>query len=75
MLDEITEINSQHTLSITEEVPETTVANWCMETLGRLPRTEEILTWQNLTIRVLRVVKQRVMEIKVIVDSNTEKNI
>jgi CBS domain containing-hemolysin-like protein len=47
------------------EVPDTTIANWIMETLGRLPKTDEVLTWQDLTIKVLKVLKQRVMEVKV----------
>jgi len=48
-----------------ESPPDTTVANWIMETLGRLPHVNEILTWNYLTIRVLKVIKQRVMEVKV----------
>jgi len=55
-----------------EEIPDTTVANWIMENLGRLPRNGEIINWKNLSIKVLRVVKQRVMEVKVTVD-NTEE--
>ena len=53
-----------------EEIPDTTVANWIMETLGRLPRSGESLCWKNLTIKVLRVIKQRVMEVKVIVNED-----
>jgi CBS domain containing-hemolysin-like protein len=45
--------------------PETTIANWVMENLGRLPRAGEILEWQNLSIQVQRIVKQRIMEVKV----------
>jgi len=52
--------------TIDAEIPDTTVANWIMETLGRLPRAGEVLSWENLTIKVLRVVRQRVMEVKVI---------
>jgi len=48
--------------------PNTTVANWIMENLGRLPRVNEFLTWNNLTIKVLKVIKQRVMEVKVCVE-------
>jgi CBS domain containing-hemolysin-like protein len=48
------------------EIPNTTIANWIMENLGRLPQINEILTWRNLTIKVLKVIKQRVMEVKVI---------
>jgi CBS domain containing-hemolysin-like protein len=48
-----------------DEIPDTTVANWIMESLGRLPRTGEKLTWHNLTIIVTRVLRHRVMEIKV----------
>ena len=48
-----------------EEIPDTTVANWIMEDLGRLPRAGETVNWKHLSIKVLRVVKQRVMEVKV----------
>ncbi|MDR2543826.1 MAG: hemolysin family protein [Treponema sp.] len=47
------------------EFPDTTVANWIMETLGRLPQTGEILNWNYLILEVLNVVKQRVTEVKV----------
>jgi len=50
-----------------EEMPDTTIANWILEKLGRLPQINEILTWRHLTIKVLKVIKQRVMEVKVIV--------
>jgi len=50
-----------------EELPNTTVANWIMENLGRLPKVNEDLTWKNLTIKVLKVIKQRVMEVRVTV--------
>jgi len=53
-----------------EDVPDTTVANWIMENLGRLPQINEVLTWRYLTITVLKVVKQRVMEVKVAIDDN-----
>ncbi|MCL2244007.1 MAG: hemolysin family protein [Treponema sp.] len=49
--------------------PGTTVANWIMETLGRLPRAGEKLKWHYLTVRVTKVSRQRVMEVKVIVSS------
>ena len=47
------------------EIPDTTAANWIMENLGRLPKVNEILTWNYLKIKVLKVTKQRVMEILV----------
>jgi CBS domain containing-hemolysin-like protein len=50
-----------------EEIPDTTIANWILENLGRLPQINEILTWRHLTIKVLKVIKQRVMEVKVTV--------
>jgi len=52
-----------------DQIPDTTVANWIVENLGRLPRINEVLTWHHLTIKVLKVVKQRVMEVKVTVTS------
>jgi CBS domain containing-hemolysin-like protein len=51
-----------------EEIPGTTVANWIMETLGRLPRSGETISWHYLKIVVLRVIKQRVTEVRVTVD-------
>jgi CBS domain containing-hemolysin-like protein len=48
-----------------ETVPDTTITNWIMEKLGRLPRTGEKLTWCNMTITVTRVMRHRVMEVKV----------
>jgi len=56
------------------EIPNTTISNWIMETLGRLPQINEILTWQNLTIKVIKVIKQRVMEVNVTVVAINENN-
>jgi len=53
------------------EVPDTTVANWIMENLGRLPRTGEMLCWHCLTFNVLKVIKQRVMDVKITIDPAT----
>ena len=58
-----------------DEVPGTTVANWCMETLGRLPLTGETLTWDYLTITVLKVTKHRIMEVKVVVEEQAVKHL
>ncbi|MCL2441168.1 MAG: hemolysin family protein [Treponema sp.] len=57
-----------------EEIPDTTVANWIMENLGRLPKVNEILTWQYLTFKVLKVIKQRVMEVNITVTPNEKNN-
>ena len=51
-----------------DEIPDTTVANWIMETLGGLPRPGETLYWQYLKIVVLKIIKQRVTEVRVTVD-------
>ena len=56
-----------------EEIPGTTVANWIMETLGRLPRSGETISWHYLKIVVLRIIKQRVTEVRVTVDLNAKK--
>jgi CBS domain containing-hemolysin-like protein len=48
-----------------DEIPETTVANWIMENLGRLAKTGETVTWHNLTIKVSKVFKHRVLEVNV----------
>jgi len=62
-------------LSVGEiEIPDTTIANWIMENLGRLPQNNEILTWQNLTIKVIKVIKQRVMEVNVTVAFEKKEN-
>jgi len=62
-------------LSVGEaEIPDTTIANWIMENLGRLPQINEILTWQNLTIKVIKVIKQRVMEVNVTVAFERKEN-
>jgi len=58
-----------------EEIPDTTVANWFMENLGRLPFTGEVLSWQYLTITVLKVIKHRVMEVRVTADINIDEQI
>jgi CBS domain containing-hemolysin-like protein len=52
-----------------DDVPATTVANWIMEKLGRMPRAGEKLTWRFLTISVLKVYRHRVLEVSVSVDS------
>jgi CBS domain containing-hemolysin-like protein len=59
--------------SAEEDVPDTTVANWVMESFGRLPRVGERLEWKNIVIRVSRVIKQRVMEVRIIIN-NIENN-
>ena len=55
-------------LSGFDEIPDTTVANWIMETLGRLPGINEVLSWNGLTINVIKVIKQRVMEVNITVN-------
>jgi CBS domain containing-hemolysin-like protein len=59
MLEKIADKKTQKA----EEVPDTTVANWCMENLGRLPRIGEKLEWNYLIITVSRVLRHRVIEI------------
>ena len=54
--------------------PDTTVANWIMENLGRLPRAGEKLTWHYLTISVTKVLRHRVMEVRVSVDAAVKAN-
>jgi len=63
----VTEENEYHdpVSAMLESAPDTTVANWIMENLGRLPQVDEAITWHNLSIKVFKVVKQRVMEVKV----------
>ncbi len=55
-------VNNEHD-NDTDEIPDTTVANWIMENLGRLPRVGEKLTWRYLTIQASKVLRQRVMEV------------
>lgn len=49
----------------TAEIPNTTIANWVMENLGRLPRAGEKLTWKNIIVIVSRVKRHRVLEVEV----------
>jgi CBS domain containing-hemolysin-like protein len=51
-----------------EDIPDTTVANWFMENLGRLPKSGETLEWHYLTARVARVIKHRVVDVNVTVN-------
>jgi CBS domain containing-hemolysin-like protein len=46
-----------------DDVPDTTVANWMMETLSRLPHPGEELDWRNLTFKASKVLKHRVLEV------------
>jgi CBS domain containing-hemolysin-like protein len=46
-----------------DDVPDTTVANWMMETLSRLPHQGEELAWRNLTFKASKVLKHRVLEV------------
>ena len=62
-----------HGQMLDDEIPNTTIANWIMETLGRLPRAGEILSWHYLKIAVIRVVRQRVMEVRITVDLSAVK--
>ena len=75
MLEAVTAGNAHNTSGIQadgeDSPPDTTVANWIMENLGRLPRTGEKLTWHYLTICVSRVLKQRVMEVIVNIDKTS----
>ncbi|MDR2953129.1 MAG: hemolysin family protein [Treponema sp.] len=50
-------------------IPDTTVANWIIEALGRLPHPGEELAWRNLTIKASKVLRHRVMEVTVSVRS------
>jgi CBS domain containing-hemolysin-like protein len=46
-----------------DDVPDTTVANWMMETLSRLPHQGEELDWRYLTLKASKVLKHRVLEV------------
>jgi len=70
MLDFIEKQSEQSSQAEPDEIPNTTVSNWIMENLGRLPKLDEELTWKNLTIKVLKVIKHRVMEVRVIIGGN-----
>ena len=58
--------NSQ-TGGLTEEaeLPNTTVGNWVLENMGRMPRAGEQFDWGNLRIKITRVHHHRVMEVEV----------
>jgi len=44
-----------------------------MENLGRLPSIGEAISWNYLTIRVIKVIKQRVMEVQVTMERAWDK--
>ena len=46
-----------------ENIPATTVGNWVMENIGRLPQAGEELVWHNLKIKVSKVFRHRIMEV------------
>ena len=60
-------IASAHAIN-NEEIPDTTVGNWIMENLGRIPHAGEEFVWNNLKIRVSKVLRHRVMEVIVSVN-------
>jgi CBS domain containing-hemolysin-like protein len=63
MVDFIGGKTSNNDLSEGDEIPDTTVGNWVMETKGSLPRVGERFDWHKLRIRVSRVQRHRVMEV------------
>jgi len=73
--DMLQEVDYETPMEMEDSIPDTTIANWIMENLGRLPRAGETLTWplQNdqthLEIKVLKIFKQRVTEVGVTVIS------
>jgi len=52
-----------------KDIPGTTIGNWIMENQGRLPQVGEEFIWNNLKIRVSGILRHRVIE--VIVSLNT----
>ena len=62
MLDSVLE---ERTID-TSEIPDTTVSNWIMEKLGRLPRVGEKLTYNGLIISVSKVLRHRVIEARAV---------
>jgi CBS domain containing-hemolysin-like protein len=58
-------LDTDEDASSEEDVPNTTVGNWVLETAGSLPRAKEEFTWRNLRITVTRVQRHRVMELQV----------
>jgi CBS domain containing-hemolysin-like protein len=53
------------------KIPNTTVGNWVMENLGHLPHMGEGFLWRGLRIQVSRVLRHRVMEVRVNVESGS----
>jgi len=66
------EIVTGKTFDSNDEIPDTTVANWFMENLGRLPFSGEVLSWHYLTITILKVIKHRITEVRVTVNFKTD---
>lgn len=55
----------------TDDVPDTTIGNWVLETAGGLPRPGQQITWRELQITVSRVQRHRIMEVIVRIENCT----
>ena len=55
-----------------DEIPGTTVGNWIMENQGRLPNVGEEFFWHNLKIKVSGILRHRVMEVIVSINSGED---
>jgi CBS domain containing-hemolysin-like protein len=57
-----------------DDIPNTTVGSWILETTGSLPRAGEQITWRDLQFTVSRVQRHRVMEVIVYRKDLLQKN-
>jgi len=58
-----------------DEIPNTTVGSWILETTGSLPRSGDQIVWRDLQFTVSRVQRHRVMEVMVHRKDLTQKNL
>jgi CBS domain containing-hemolysin-like protein len=57
-----------------DEIPNTTVGSWILETTGSLPRSGEQIVWRDLQFTVSRAQRHRVMEVTVYRKDLTQKH-
>ena len=65
-------IAQENNISKADAIPGTTVGNWITEKLGRLPHIGEGAVWNNLSIKALKIIRHRIMEVVINVNKADE---
>jgi CBS domain containing-hemolysin-like protein len=58
-----------------DDIPNTTVGSWILETTGILPRSGDQIVWRDLQFTVSRIQRHRIMEVTVHRKDLTQKNL